>query len=263
LFWEWNKGEDPLASAKTLFREGRYSASAAQFQAALGTSLATKDKKLAYWFIGQCYERNGDYDRALTDYQIGTQLYPKDIPLLLSRGRLYQTTGLLEQARTMFLAIQKLDSGSFEANIGLAQVYAKEGFFRHAQQYYKTALESMQVRDASLWRQYAECVFAQRKYRLARTIIEQALSIDSGDAATLLLSARMYYDNGEKPAALDEITRASAIAPERNDIALRRALWLGGAPELHLDQATAGSRWIVLQDFSALEHQLAARGARS
>jgi MerR family transcriptional regulator, light-induced transcriptional regulator len=40
------------------------------------------------------------------------------------------------------------------------------------------------------------------------------------------------------------------------------ALWLGGAPELHLDQATEGSRWLVLTDFSALEHQLAARGAR-
>jgi len=40
------------------------------------------------------------------------------------------------------------------------------------------------------------------------------------------------------------------------------ALWLGGAPALHLDQATEGSRWLVLKDFSALEHQLAARGAR-
>ena len=40
------------------------------------------------------------------------------------------------------------------------------------------------------------------------------------------------------------------------------ALWLGGAPALHLDQAVAGSRWLVLQDFAALEHQLAARGAR-
>ncbi len=40
------------------------------------------------------------------------------------------------------------------------------------------------------------------------------------------------------------------------------ALWLGGASELHLDQATKGSRWMVLHDFSALEHQLTARGAR-
>lgn len=40
------------------------------------------------------------------------------------------------------------------------------------------------------------------------------------------------------------------------------ALWLGGPPELHLDEATAGSRWMVLRDFSALEHQLAAQGAR-
>jgi MerR family transcriptional regulator, light-induced transcriptional regulator len=47
-----------------------------------------------------------------------------------------------------------------------------------------------------------------------------------------------------------------------NKVPRAAALWLGGAPELHLDRATAGSRWLVLHDFSSLEHQLAARGAR-
>jgi MerR family transcriptional regulator, light-induced transcriptional regulator len=58
----------------------------------------------------------------------------------------------------------------------------------------------------------------------------------------------------------------SGILDELNHIARKvprsTALWLGGAPELGLDQATAGSRWLVLHDFFALEHQLAARGAR-
>ncbi len=40
------------------------------------------------------------------------------------------------------------------------------------------------------------------------------------------------------------------------------ALWLGGPPALGLEQATAGSRWLVLHDFSSLEHQLAALGGR-
>ncbi len=40
------------------------------------------------------------------------------------------------------------------------------------------------------------------------------------------------------------------------------ALWLGGAPQLGLDQATEGSRWMVLHDFAALEHQLTALGGR-
>jgi len=40
------------------------------------------------------------------------------------------------------------------------------------------------------------------------------------------------------------------------------ALWLGGSPALHLDRATSESRWVLLHDFSSLEHQLAARGAR-
>ena len=40
------------------------------------------------------------------------------------------------------------------------------------------------------------------------------------------------------------------------------AAWLGGAPTLGLAQATAGSRWLVMHDFLALEQQLAALGAR-
>jgi methanogenic corrinoid protein MtbC1 len=55
---------------------------------------------------------------------------------------------------------------------------------------------------------------------------------------------------------LDDLTYIARKAPRA------AALWLGGPPALHLDQATAGSRWQVVQDFSALEHQLAARGAR-
>jgi DNA-binding transcriptional MerR regulator len=39
-------------------------------------------------------------------------------------------------------------------------------------------------------------------------------------------------------------------------------LWLGGAPELKIAEAVQGSRWVVLDDFSALEHQLSALGAR-
>ncbi|MFY9643663.1 MAG: MerR family transcriptional regulator [Terriglobales bacterium] len=39
------------------------------------------------------------------------------------------------------------------------------------------------------------------------------------------------------------------------------ALWVGGAPALNLERATAGSRWLVLRDFGALEHQLSALGA--
>lgn len=56
--------------------------------------------------------------------------------------------------------------------------------------------------------------------------------------------------------ALDDLDYIARKAPRA------AALWLGGSPALHLDQASAGSRWLAVQDFSALEHQLAAQGAR-
>ncbi len=40
------------------------------------------------------------------------------------------------------------------------------------------------------------------------------------------------------------------------------ALWAGGRSDLHLETALHGSRWLVLHDFSSLEHELTALGAR-
>ena len=78
------------------------------------------------------------------------------------------------------------------------------------------------------------------------------LAARKSEADVVLLSLSSV-PNSEALDDLDYIARKTPRAA---------ALWLGGSPALHLDQATAGSRWLVLQDFSALEHQLAARGAR-
>jgi DNA-binding transcriptional MerR regulator len=78
------------------------------------------------------------------------------------------------------------------------------------------------------------------------------LAARKSEADVVLLSLSSM-PNSEVLEDLDYIARKAPRAA---------ALWLGGSPALHLDQATAGSRWLVVQDFSALEHQLAARGAR-
>lgn len=83
-------------------------------------------------------------------------------------------------------------------------------------------------------------------------------------AADIVLAARkseadivlLSLSTTPGPETLEEINYMARKLPRSS------ALWLGGAPELHLEQATAGSRWLVLHDFSALEHQLAALGGR-
>jgi DNA-binding transcriptional MerR regulator len=78
------------------------------------------------------------------------------------------------------------------------------------------------------------------------------LAARKSEADVVLLSLSSV-PNSEVLDDLDYIARKTPRAA---------ALWLGGSPALHLDQSTAGSRWLVMKDFSALEHQLAARGAR-
>ena len=78
------------------------------------------------------------------------------------------------------------------------------------------------------------------------------LAARKSEADIVLLSLSTTPD----PETLEEINRMARKLPRSS------ALWLGGAPALRLEQATAGSRWLVLHDFTALEHQLAARGGR-
>jgi len=83
-------------------------------------------------------------------------------------------------------------------------------------------------------------------------------------AADIVLAARkseadvilLSLSSPPNSEVLDEIDTIARKAPRA------AALWLGGSPALHLDKATAGSRWLVVKDFAALEQQLAARGAR-
>ena len=83
-------------------------------------------------------------------------------------------------------------------------------------------------------------------------------------AADIILAARkskadvvlLSLSTTPVPETLEEINHMARKLP-RN-----AALWLGCPPQLPLEQATAGSRWLVLHDFSALEHQLAALGGR-
>ena len=83
-------------------------------------------------------------------------------------------------------------------------------------------------------------------------------------AADIVLAARkseadvilLSLSSQPSPEVLDDLDYIDRKAPRTS------VLWLGGPPELGLNQATAGSRWLLLQDFNALENQLLARGTR-
>jgi tetratricopeptide (TPR) repeat protein len=229
LFWGKDK-EDPLAKGMALYGEGHYAQAESELSGKLA-SLDTQDKKRAYWFIGSCYEQEGKLDHALSDYQLAVQIYPRDMQLLLALGRLYLRIGLPDRAAKIFSTMLAIEPDSFEAHIGIADVYAGEGFLSKAAEHYKTALDSMTVRDLSVWRAYASTLLESRHYAQAREVMTHVLSINPDDPDSLLLSARLYYEMGLHESALETIGRAAARAPKRNDIVLRRALWLISAGE--------------------------------
>jgi len=81
---------------------------------------------------------------------------------------------------------------------------------------------------------------------------EIVLATRKSSADVILLSVVSQPD----PNTLEDLRHIASKLPRTT------ALWLGGPSELDLEHAVAGSRWLVLKDYFALEHQLSALGAR-
>ena len=71
-------------------------------------------------------------------------------------------------------------------------------------------------------------------------------------ASALLLSVSKMLDRESR----DDMLYIARNAPKS------ALLWMGGAPDLILEESLKGSRWHIIHDFASLEHKLTGLGAR-
>lgn len=228
LFFGSNK--DPLEHAVASYDRGEYSAAARELQELVNKSLTYDDKEEAYWYMSQAYIKAGKPDRALPTLQLAVELYPKSIRLQLALAELYYDSALYSQAKTLYDALNELQSPGDEyllqLNAGTARTYAALGYLERAAGYYRKALDTKPQFDAMLSIEYISCLLKQRKYIDAATAVETALAQAPENIELLYLSAKISYEAGRKEKAVTTLKYALEKAPERHDIRLSRALWL-------------------------------------
>lgn len=173
-------------------------------------TLRGTDLRQAYILMGDSHDRLGRADEAVSDYQLGVSLFPKNVDLLSRLGMILHREGLDEQAKPLLLRVIAIEPQHGTAHTGLAEIDRRLGFLTRSAEHYEVALESLDAR-ADLWRDYAEVLLELREFKTADLALRKSLELDpkNPDARVLLASAR--HSQGDLAGAVDDLDAALGL----------------------------------------------------
>ena len=187
-------------------------------------TLRGTDLRQAYVLLGDNLNSLGRVDEAVGVYQLGVKLFPKNVDLLTRQGGILHRNGLDEQARPLFLKALVYEPKHFGAHLGLAEIDRRLGFLDRSASHYETALETLEG-DASVWRDYAETLLAQRDWTTAELALRRALELDPASPDGRVLEGFARRAQGDLDGALSALDaaleRGAGVGARR-----AKALWL-------------------------------------
>jgi tetratricopeptide (TPR) repeat protein len=206
-------------------------------------TLRGTDLRQAYILLGDNHDRLNRRDQAISDYQLGVTLFPKNVDLLSRQAMLLHREGLDEQAKPLLLRVLDIEPKHGIAHQGLAEIDRRLGFMDRSAAHYEIALESADKR-ADLWRDYAEVLLAMREFPTADLALRRALQLEPKNPDAHVLFAFARRAQTDYAAALTALDEASALGAGMG-AARAKALFLLEAGEMAAADAQAGA---VLKD---------------
>ena len=177
-------------------------------------------KEEAYTYLGSCYEKRNEIDKALDIYGLANTLYSENNFFRESLANIYLGAGFFEKALVLFKEFIENENSSYKAYAGLAKSYASLGFYKKARKNYSKALEMSKYKDLNLVKEYSRELIKTGYYSEAFKIFEVTSPEFKKDAEVHLILSRVYMYKEEYDKALSYINAAQKIAPNRRDMAL-------------------------------------------
>jgi len=241
-----DRDEAALTGALELYEDGKYAAAERAFDALIQSRPSSEVNRASYFYMGRAQEQLSRPDKAIGTYQVGGQLYPRDLPLAIALGTLYLKSDLFKDAEVHFMRAVNIDKDSVDAHEGLAETYERIGHLEWAEREYGEAIRLSEIPEWSLLLKLARCLYAQRKFADAEAAAARSLASGGADPEVWRLTARIRYERGRREEAIGDLDAALALAPKRSDIALEKALWLLSTGKA--EQSLADANGILADD---------------
>jgi tetratricopeptide (TPR) repeat protein len=185
------KGPPPItkkisSKAISLLNEGKYEESIEKF-----TEAITEDSEnpIFYYYRGVAFEKTGDLDSAMEDYQKSVELKPDFI----------------------------LPT----ANIG--KIYAKKKDFEKAIEFYKKAVE-LGDQDATNYYNYGICLMNLGKKEQAKEVLEKLISLDENCSDAYYQLGIIYLGLGDSANAKEFLQKFIDLDPENQNASIAKEI---------------------------------------
>lgn len=212
--------------AKVDFEQEQYLQSIEKFNTLLDGKIKKDLRKKTYLYLGKAYQNTGQFDDALSVYQIAVEFYPQNTNLLVALGKIYYKFNLLDHAKAVIKKALKISPREADANRYMAYTYEKLGFLTEAVSYYEKALENSSDKTPDLWHNYGICLYKSRRFDKALQAVKIARDFRPKNTSFIFTEAKIHYALKNTDKALKNIKQAYGLNPNSKEIKLTLALWL-------------------------------------
>ena len=119
----------------------KYAAAVDAFQTALSCTWFNGDKAQIYNEIGDAYKATGQYDQAISNYQISLELFPGQSGVQGKMGSCFTSLGQPDQAATAYQNAISLDPDNGDAHLGYAMLLGSTHRDSEAIMHYRKVIE--------------------------------------------------------------------------------------------------------------------------
>ena len=187
-------------SAQEYYNDGFEAQSNENWYRAVESYQEALQKNPAYgdaWFnLAACTYQLGEYDLALT-YLQSAEKYSRNYSSVQNlKGMIFIALGRFDEARDIFNAVLKTYPNDVEARFGLAELDLFSGSLSGAEKYYLAALDRQRTNRNALL-SLSLVSMEKGNWDTARSYINTALRVHSGDAVVHYLAAYIFARHGE------------------------------------------------------------------
>jgi tetratricopeptide (TPR) repeat protein len=171
------------------------------------------DSPIVRMAAGLLHTIQGDYPRALADYQRVEEIEPGNAKALVGSGFAYEMQGMLDRAMTDYRQAISSDPNYYKPYEYLAALYFNRGHYDKAEELYKKTIEIAPDRNRYSYGSLAAAYIAQSKYAKAQEVYETLLRLKGQNSLTLNNIGAMLAFQGRQEAAIDYYRQALAKDP--------------------------------------------------
>ncbi|WP_375771732.1 tetratricopeptide repeat protein [Archangium gephyra] len=200
----------PPADALSVAQRGELTAAESSYQ----TQTERRPKDGAAWTnLGITQERLGKHDEAERSYRQALELAPEQQAAWDNLARLQCRTGKAAQAESWLREQLQAKPDALAPRTALVQALLCQKKLDAAATEAKRILKS-EERNVRAMQLLAQVYYRERKYELARMVLENARTVAPDEAATHNALGLVLLALGTKPAALESFKKASELKPD-------------------------------------------------